>query len=42
MHETLVETDIATLLECFQPLTDPRLERCKLHQLVEVIVEVVQ
>jgi len=38
MPETLDETDIATLLECFQPLTDPRLERCKLHQLVEVVV----
>jgi len=38
MHATLEEIDIATLLDCFQPLSDPRLERCKLHKLIDIVV----
>jgi predicted transposase YbfD/YdcC len=38
MHETLEEIDIATLLDCFAPLTDPRMERCKLHKLIDIVV----
>jgi predicted transposase YbfD/YdcC len=30
--------DLALLLNCFQPLSDPRLERCKLHKLIDIVV----
>lgn len=35
---TLDPADLALLLECFQAVPDPRLERCKLHKLVDIIV----
>ena len=38
MRETLEAIDIAMLLDCFQPLTDPRLERCKQHKLIDIVV----
>lgn len=30
--------DLALLLDCFQPLPDPRLERRKLHKLIDIVV----
>jgi predicted transposase YbfD/YdcC len=31
-------SDLALLLNCFQPLSDPRLERRKLHKLIDIVV----
>lgn len=34
----LDETELALLIACFQPLPDPRLERCQLHKLIDIVV----
>lgn len=34
----LEEIDLATLMDCFQPLSDPRPERRKLHRLIDIVV----
>src|SRR5215467_9843259 len=34
----LEASDLALLLNCFQPLSDPRLERRKLHKLIDIVV----
>ena len=31
-------SDLALLIECFQPLPDPRLERRQLHKLIDIVV----
>lgn len=34
----LEEIDLALLIDCFQPLSDPRLARRKLHKLIDIVV----
>lgn len=34
----LDELDLVLLLDCFQPLSDPRLERRQLHKLIDIVV----
>src|SRR5262245_40496798 len=42
MKKTLIaqldELELALLLDCFQPLPEPRLERRKLHKLIDIVV----
>ena len=36
--EKLSETSLETLIECFADLPDPRIDRCKRHKLLDIVV----